>query len=80
MLWEGKVGLKVSLKWPSSATRPSPSSSMGLGVGQVKTKIQTNYQVGLSVLGCGAKSTLPYHMPTKQDTNPRNNNGHIELI
>ena len=76
MLWVGKVGLKVGLKWPSSATGPSPFGSMGLGAGQVKTKTWMNSQDGLSVLCCSAKSTLPYHMPTKQDTNPHNNNGH----
>ena len=36
-LWVGKVGLKDGLKWPSSATGPSPLGSMGPRAGQVKT-------------------------------------------
>ena len=67
MLWVGKVGLKVGLKWPSSATGPSPFGSMGLRAGQVKTKTWTNYQVGLSVL-CGAKSTPTTCPPNKTPT------------
>ena len=43
MLWVGKVGLKDGLKWPSSATGPSPLGSMGPRAGQVKTRM--NYQV-----------------------------------
>ena len=70
MLRVGKVGLKVGLMQPSSATGPSPFGSMGLGVGQVKTKTYTDYQVSLSVLHHGTKSTFPYHMPAKQDTTP----------
>ena len=31
ILWIGKVGLKVGLRQPSSATGPSPFGSMGLG-------------------------------------------------
>ena len=31
--WVGKVGLKVGLKQPSSATGPSPFGSIGLGAG-----------------------------------------------
>ena len=38
MLWLGKVGLKVGLKWPSSATGPSPLGSMGPSIVQVKTQ------------------------------------------
>ena len=41
-LWVGKVGLKDGLKWPSSATGPSPLGSMGPRAGQVKTRM--NYQ------------------------------------
>ena len=37
-LWVGKVGLKVGLKQPSSATGPSLFSSTGMGAGQIKTK------------------------------------------
>ena len=38
------------------------------------TETWMNYQV-LFVLFCGMKSTLPYHMPAKQDTKLHNNNG-----
>ena len=78
MLWVGKVGLKVGLKWPSSATGPSPFSSMGPSAGQVKTKTWTNFQIGLSVLCCRYK-VHPYYMPAKQDTNP-SNNGQVKFI
>ena len=80
MLRLGKVGLKVGLKWPSNTTGPCPFGSMGPGAGQVKTKTWMNSKVGLSVLCRGAKSTLPYHMPAKQDTNPHNNNGQAKLV
>ena len=73
------MGLQVFLKQPSSTTGPSPLGSMGLGAGQVKTETQTNFQNSLSVLCHGAKSTLSYHMSTKQDTNPCNNNGQAEF-
>ena len=75
-----KVGVKVSLKQPSSATGPSIFGSMSLGAGQVKTETWTNSQVGLSILCCGTKFTLPYHMPTKQDTNPHSNNGQVKPV
>ena len=68
MLWVGKVGLKVGLKWPSSVTGPSPFGSMGPGAGQVKTKTWTKYQVGLSVLCHGAKSTPTKCQPNKTPT------------
>ena len=80
MLRVVKVGVKVGLKQPSSATGPSPFGSTGLSAGQVKTKTWTNSQVGLSALRSGVKSTLPYHMPAKQDTNPRNNIGQVEPV
>ena len=54
-LWEGKLGLKVGLKWPSSATGPSPFGSMGPSAGQGKT--WTNFQVSLSILHHSTKST-----------------------
>ena len=64
MLWVGKVGLKDGLKWPSSATGPSPLGSMGPRAGQVKTR--TNYQVGQSVLRCSAQSPpLPHAHQTR---------------
>ena len=62
-LWVGKVGLKDSLEWSSSAAGPSPLGSMGLRAGQVKT--WTNYQVGLSVLCRGTKSTPTTCPPNK---------------
>ena len=65
-LWVGKVGLKVSLKQPSSAIGLSPFGSMGPGAGQVK--IQTNYQVGLSILRHGTKSTPTTCLPNKTPT------------
>ena len=43
-LLEGKVGLKVGLKRPSSATGPSPFGCMGLRAEQVKIKTWINYQ------------------------------------
>ena len=70
MLWVGKVGLKVGLKQPSSATGPSPFGSTGPSAGQVKTKAWMNFQVGLYVLHHRAKSTLLYH----------NNNGQVEFV
>ena len=80
MLRVVKVGVKVDFKQTSSATEPSPFSTMGPGTGQVKTKTWTNSQVNLSVLCRGMKSTLSYHMPSKQDTNHRNNNGQAQLV
>ena len=68
MLWVGKVDLKFCLKKPSSATDPSPFGSMGLSAGQVKTKTWTNYQVGLSVLHRGMKSTPTTCPPNKTPT------------
>ena len=68
-LWVGKVGFKDGLEWPSSAIGPSLFGSMGPGAGQVKT--QTNYQVGQSVHSAPRRKVHPYHMPTKQDTNPQ---------
>ena len=65
-LWVGKVGLKDSLKWPSSATGPSPLGSMGPRAGQVKTR--TNYQ-RQSVCSAPWRKVHPYYIPTKQDTN-----------
>ena len=62
----GKVDEKVGLKQPSSATGPSPFGSMGFGVGQVKTR--TNYQVSLSVLHHGIKSTPTTCPPNKTPT------------
>ena len=67
LLRVGKVGVKVSLKWSSSATYakgPSQFGFMGLGARQVKTETQMNLQVSLSVLCYSTKTTLPSHMPT----------------
>ena len=66
-LWVVKVGLKAGLEWPSHATGPSLLGSLGPGPGQVKT--QTNNQVSLSVLCCGAKST-PTICPTNKTPPP----------
>ena len=77
MLRVVKVGLKVGVKWPSSTTGPSPFDSMGLGAGQVKTKTKSKSKDSLSVLCHSTKSTLPYNIPTKYDTNSHNNNGKI---
>ena len=60
MLWVGKVGLKVGLKQPSSATGPSPFGSMGPRAGQVKIKTWMNYQVSLSVLDVAQSPPLPH--------------------
>ena len=65
-LWVSKVGLKDGLKWPSSATGPSPLGFMGPRAGQVK--IQTNYQ-SRSVCSVPWCKVHPYHIPAKQDTN-----------
>ena len=65
-LWVGKVGLKDGLKWPSSATGPSPLGSMGQRAGQVKTR--TNYQ-SWSICSAPWRKVHPYYLPTKQDTN-----------
>ena len=58
--------LKDGLKQPSSATGPSSLGSMGPRAGQVKT--WTNYQVGLSVLCHGTKSTPTICPPNKTPT------------
>ena len=59
------MGLKVSLKQPSSTAGPGLFGSMGPGAEQVKSETWTNSQDGLSVLCRGTKSTLPYYMPAK---------------
>ena len=78
MLWVGKVGLKDGLKWPSSATGPSPLGSMGPRAGQVKTR--TNYQ-SWSVCSAlhGAKST-PTTCPPNKTPTTHNNNVKLSLL
>ena len=65
-LWVGKVSLKDGLEQPSSATGPSLLGSMGPRAGQVKTRM--NYQVGLSLLRHGTKSTPTTYPPNKTPT------------
>ena len=78
MLWEGRVGSKVGLKWTSSATEPSPFGSMGPGARQVMTKTQMNYQVSLLyfALRCKVHPPLPHarqtgHQPPQQQQSCR---------
>ena len=63
-LWVSKVGLKDGLKWPSSATGPSPLGFMGPRAGQVK--IQTNYQSRSSLFCAMVQSPpLPHTCQTR---------------
>ena len=77
-LWVGKVGIKAGLKWPSSATGPSLLGSTGPRAGQVKRRMNLPSR---SILFCTAwHKVYPYHMPTKQDTNSRNNNIQVKPV
>ena len=75
----GKVGVSISLKWPSSKELMLQDlGCLALWV-WVQDKSRPRHgltsKVSLSVLHYNAKSTFPSHMPTEQDTNLCSNNG-----
>ena len=74
----GKVDVNISLKQPSSAglmLQDLALLALWVRVQDKSTKTWTNSQVSVSVLCHRVKFTLPYYMPTKQDTNSHSNNG-----